>query len=62
MTGLMYPTRTLRPGLLEFNPSGIKEGGHDYTRTLEFNPSGIKEGGSDYNDRSRKEPKFHKDN
>ena len=53
----MYPTRTL-----EFVPSGIKEGGQDYTRTLEFNPSGIKEGGSDYNDRSRKAHKFHKDN
>jgi hypothetical protein len=57
MIGLMYPTRTL-----EFVPSGIKEGGQDYTRTLEFNPSGIKEGGSYYNDRSRKEHKFHKDN
>jgi hypothetical protein len=54
--------RTTQELTLEFNPSGIKEGGQDYTRTLEFNPSGIKEGGSDYNDRSRKAHKFHKDN
>jgi hypothetical protein len=52
-TSLMYPTRKL-----EFIPSGIIEGGHDYRS----NPSGIKEGGQDYNDTWRNEHKFHKDN